>query len=264
MKKKTPILNLVLVLMTIMIRFVMVESFLRAYFFGTMAQTFSSLPIMVPHPTRSIALGPGLEGWQQKLDFNVPVNVNAQGLRGADIGLKDDRQRILIVADSTTYGSGVAVEHIIPTALAEELGSDQVEIINGGFATYNTVQELLFLEEEGLAFEPDLVILAFSPNTDIQTNTLALQRLHQRKTVRPYASIDDNSQLQLDLSYAKAFYEKEKERSPADRQKAYYKRHVVYRLGKMFVNSFQTSEFQDPNMFIGWPFLAEFTPEYST
>ena len=116
MKKKTPILNLVLVLMTIMILFVMIESFLRAYVFGTMAQPFSSLPIMVPHPTRSIALGPGLEGWQQKLDFNGPVNVNAQGLRGADIGPKDDRQRILIVADSTTYGSGVAVEHIIPTA----------------------------------------------------------------------------------------------------------------------------------------------------
>ena len=116
MKKKTPILNLVLVLMTIMIMFVMIESFLRAYVFGTMAQPFSSLPIMVLHPTRSIALGPGLEGWQQKLDFNGPVNVNAQGLRGADIGPKDDRQRILIVADSTTYGSGVAVEHIIPTA----------------------------------------------------------------------------------------------------------------------------------------------------
>ena len=264
MKKKTPVLNTVLVLFTVVIMLVTIEFFLRFYFFKSLAQPFSSEPITIPHPTRTIAYNPNAKGWHQELDFNVPTNINAQGLRGLDIGAKDQRKRILLVADSTTFGSGVVVEEIIPTRLGEELGNDRVEIINGGFATYNTVQELLFLKEEGLAYDPDLVILAFSPNTDVQTNTLALQRLHQKKTVRAYASLDDKGQLQLDLSYVKAFYEKEKDRTQADRRKAYYKRHVVYRLTKMFVKSLQTSEFQDPNIFIGWPFLAEFAPEYST
>ncbi|MGB0909948.1 MAG: alginate O-acetyltransferase AlgX-related protein, partial [Nitrospirales bacterium] len=200
----------------------------------------------------------------QELDFNVPILINEQGLRGSNIGQKDHRQRILLVADSTTFGSGVAVEHIMPTLLVDELGAEHVEIINGGFATYNTVQELLFLEEEGLRYNPDLVILAFSPNTDIQTNTLRLQRLHQRKARRAYALLHESGELELDLSYAKAFYEKEKDRSLDDRRKSYYKRHATYRLGKMLVNSFKTSKFHDPNIFIGWPFLAEFAPEYST
>jgi len=264
MKKSTPWLNMVLVLMTIVMMVVVMEGFLRVYFFSSLAQPFSSPSFTVPHPTRTIAYGPGLIGNHQELDFNVPVHINAQGLRGPDIGSKDHRQRILLVADSTTFGSGVPVDQIIPARLTEELGADRVEIINGGFATYNTVQELLFLEEEGLSYQPDLVILAFSPNTDIQTNTLALQQLHQKKTVRAYASLDDHGQLQLDLSHVTPFYAKEKDRLPEERLKAYYKRQVLYRLGKMVLSSFKTSKFHDPNIFIGWPFLAEFNPIYST
>ena len=264
MKSNTPLLNVVLVVITILIMAVMGEAFLRVYFFGTLAQPFSTLPVTTPHPTRTIAYVPNAVGRHQELDFNVPLEINAQGLRGADIGPKDHRQRVLFVADSTTFGSGVPVEQIIPTLLAKELGEDQVEMINGGFATYNTVQELLFLEEEGLSYQPDLVLLAFSPNTDIQTNTLALQQLHQKKKVRAYAYLDDAGQVQLDLRYVNAFYEKQKDRLPQDRLKPYYKRHVLYRLGKLFLKSFQTSEFHDPNIFIGWPFLAEFAPEYST
>ena len=264
MKKKTPVLNAVLLVLTVVGMLAMIEATLRVYFWGTLAQPFSSSPVTIPHPTRTMAYGSNLIGAHQELDFNVPIHINVQGLRGRDIGPKDHRQRILLVADSTTFGSGVAVEHIIPTVLAEELGSDRVEIINGGFATYNTVQELLFLQEEGLAYQPDLVILAFSPNTDIQTNTLRLQRLHQRKTRRAYAHLTETGKLELELSYAQALYEKEKDRSLEDRQKSYFKRQAIYRLGKMVVNSFKTSEFHDPNIFIGWPFLAEFSPEYST
>ncbi len=264
MKKKTPILNAVLLVLTVVGTLFMIEFMLRVYFWGTLAQPFSSAPVTIPHPTRTVAYGPNLTGVHQELDFNVSVNINAQGLRGANIGPKDYRYRILIVADSTTFGSGVSVEHIIPTVLAKELGAERVEVINGGFSTYNTVQELLFLEEEGLAYQPDLVILAFSPNTDIQTNTLQLQRLHQQKTRRAYARLNEVGNLELDLSYAKAFYEKEKNRSIEDRRKPYFKRQVIYRLGKMVVNSFKTSTFHDPNIFIGWPFLAEFSPEYST
>ncbi|GJL61406.1 MAG: hypothetical protein NPIRA04_00600 [Nitrospirales bacterium] len=264
MKKSTPLLNVGLVLVTILVMVVVIEGFLRLYFFGSLAQPFSSPSFTIPHPTRTIAYGPSMTGSHQELDFNVPVHINAQGLRGPDIGKKDHRQRILLVADSTTFGSGVPVDQIIPAYLTEELGPDRVEIINGGFATYNTVQELLFLEEEGLSYEPDLVILAFSPNTDIQTNTLVLQQLHQKKTVRAYASLDERGQLQFDLSHVTPFYAKEKDWLPEERLKAYYKRQVLYRLGKMVVKSFKTSKFQDPNIFIGWPFLAEFAPEYST
>ena len=264
MKKKTPVLNAVLLVLTVVGMLAMIEAMLRVYFWGSVTQPFSSEPVTIPHPTRTVAYSPNITGAHQELDFNVPIHINAQGLRGSDVGPKDHRQRILLIADSTTFGSGVAVEHIIPTVLEKELGSDRVEIINAGFATYNTVQELLFLEEEGLAYEPDLVLLAFSPNTDIQTNTLALQRLHQRKTRRAYASLSESGELELDLSYVSTFYEKEKGKSASNRLQPYFKRHVLYRLANIFVKSLQTSVYHDPNIFIGWPFLAEFTPEYST
>ena len=120
------------------------------------------------------------------------------------------------------------------------------------------------LEEVGLAFEPDLVILAFSPNNDIQSNSLGLQRLYQRKNVRAYASLNGVGGLELDLSRPSVYYEKLRHTYLAKRHGGVLKRLILYRLLNRLVKGVTRQHYRDPNIFIGWPFLSEFAPEYST
>ena len=262
-KAKTRGLNVFLVLFTVLVMIVLNEAALRVYFWGSLLPKNNEVNPLIPHPTRGFAFRPDTVSWHQELDFTVPVKVNSHGLRGEEIGPKSGKKRILIIGDSTTYGSGVPQEQIIPSILAEDLDPQKVEVVNGSFTTYNTVQELLYLEEEGLTFKPDLVLLAFSPNTDIQANTLALQQLAQKHNRRPYATLTPQGELELDLTYAEQFYQDQQER--ADTRKAsFWKKFVTYKLIKKYVKGFKSSKWNDPNMFIGWPFLAGFAPEHST
>jgi len=263
-KKKVLFLNLVLIIGTILMMLVVNEIFLRVYFYGSLARISNQERQTIPHPTRGYTLNPGSRTWHQELDFTVLINVNSHGLRGPEISPKGSKQRILIIGDSTTYGSGVPEDQIIPVLLAKEFNPALVDVVNGSFTTYNTVQELLFLLEEGLAFEPDLVILAFSPNTDIQANTIPLQSLYQKKKRRPYASLDENGALQIDLTYAQKFYEKQTTQPQKKKEPSFLKSQVTYQLIQKYVKSFKPSVWNDPNIFIGWPFLQEFSPEYST
>lgn len=264
MVKKSHIVNTGLVLLSVVTTLIVLEGGLRLYLFGTLVQPAAEKSAMMPHETRTYTLEPGFRGRHQELDFDVPVIVNEQGLRGPLVAPKSERPRILIVGDSATYGSGVAVEQIIPTLLAEELGGKQVEVINGSIPVYSTVQEMLFLVEDGLAYEPDLVILAFSPNTDMQTNTLALQKLYQRKRIRPYASLDASGALKIDFSGPATHYEKTKNGYTKTRRKGFFSRLLLYRYIKNVVKGLKRTKYHDPNIFIGWPFLAEFAPEHST
>jgi len=263
-KNGTLFLNLILILGTILMMLVVNEVFLRIYYFGSIVRVSNQESRVLPHPTRGYTLSPGTHTWHQELDFAVPINVNSQGLRGPEISPKGSKQRILIIGDSTTYGSGVPEDQIIPALLEKEFNPAVVDVVNGSFTTYNTVQELLFLEEEGLSFKPDLVILAFSPNTDIQANTLALQTLHQKHKKRPYAILTQDGTLQLDLTYVEKFYRKQQEQSQVPKTSSFWKEQVTYTLIKKYVRGFKSSKWNDPNIFIGWPFLAEFSSEYST
>ncbi|HBP89270.1 MAG: hypothetical protein KC592_04245 [Nitrospira sp.] len=263
MNKKT-VFAASMMVFTILLMLVVNEAFLRWYFLGSLTRVSNPESSMIPHPTRGFSLKPGSKSWHQELDFTVEVNVNSQGLRGPEVQPKGSKQRILIIGDSTTFGSGVPEDRIIPTLLAQKLDGYQVDVVNGSFTTYNTVQELLFLEEEGLSFKPDLVILAFSPNTDIQVNTLALQTLHQKHKKHPYATLTPEGRLQLDLTYVEKAYREQQEQPQAPKTSPFWKEQVTYRLIKKYIRGFKSSKWNDPNIFIGWPFLSEFSPEHST
>lgn len=75
--------------------------------------------------------------------------------------------RILVIGDSVADGFGVErVEDIFPRILEEELrtSGSKVEVINLGIMGYNTRQEVALLAERGLAYSPDLVLLAYCLN----------------------------------------------------------------------------------------------------
>ncbi|MFH0945813.1 MAG: DUF5989 family protein [Planctomycetota bacterium] len=107
-------------------------------------------------------------------EFDVTVSVNSKGLRGAEVAYArtPETRRILFVGDSFTLGYTVAEEDSFLRRLEKGLraAGHKVEVLNGGTEGYSTDQELLWLQDEGLKFQPDIVVLAPYLN-DIFWNT---------------------------------------------------------------------------------------------
>jgi hypothetical protein len=253
--------NLVALAVSLLLAAVGLEVALRLYFYGDLAQPSYGINIFQPHPTRGWANRPGARGMHQELDFRVPVTVNAHGLRGPEFAPQPDgrRQRIMIVADSSMFGSGARDDENVPAQLQRILG-DGVEVLNLSVNAYSTVQELLWLREEGLAWKPDLVLLAFAPGNDVQTNVVELQTLFQRTLRRPYASLDASDTLKIDTSAA----QQGQRRTEARRNAGFLGNLVLVRVAKFVARKLGIgAEAVDPNIFLGWPYLTEFLPQHT-
>lgn len=100
----------------------------------------------------------------------VEMRVNAAGFRGPapELAKASGVTRVLCVGDSHTFGWGVPEGATWPDRLREELASRRpdarFEVLNAGVDNYDTVQEVLLLEQRLLAYEPDLVVLQFYVN----------------------------------------------------------------------------------------------------
>lgn len=111
-------------------------------------------------------LRPGARGtW-----LGMPVEINARGMRGPlfQDPKPEGGTRILMLGDSVTFGFGLQDdEETLPALLAAELaarGLREVEVLNAGVGGWSPWQEATFLEREGAALDPDLVILGFVLN----------------------------------------------------------------------------------------------------
>lgn len=95
--------------------------------------------------------------------------INAQGFR-------DDRdyshakaegsRRVLVLGDSQAMGYENDLGGTLPVQLAAELRrrGRPAEVLNSGVAGFGTAEELAFLENEGLRYQPDAVLLMFYRN----------------------------------------------------------------------------------------------------
>lgn len=73
--------------------------------------------------------------------------------------------RIIVLADSVTLGHGVEDDETFPAVAQRELGHVRpVEVINMGVSGFGTAEELIQLEQLGLSYQPDLVVLDYFPN----------------------------------------------------------------------------------------------------
>jgi hypothetical protein len=114
----------------------------------------------VHHPTRGWAARPGIRDmrvWGHRV-----LNTNARGLRGRRdyaAGRHPTLRRVLVLGDSFTFGDEVSDHETWCHYLQEMLPDHQV--INAGVHGYGHDQMLLMLQEEGLRYAPDLVLLGF-------------------------------------------------------------------------------------------------------
>ncbi len=118
------------------------------------------------HTTLGWAHRPGYAGTFGKDAGRVNVRVNSKGLRDREIAFSrtEGRGRILVVGDSFAWGLGVKADQIFTERMEAQLGD--VDVINAGVSGYSTDQELLWLENDGMKYQPDLVLLVLSGNDD--------------------------------------------------------------------------------------------------
>ena len=102
-------------------------------------------------------------------EFEVTEQTNSRGLRGPDIPFDkpDGTLRVLLLGDSFLEGYSVNDADLVSEVVRRELQSQvkrPVEVINGGTVGYSTDQELLFYQNEGRRYSPDLTVLLFYVN----------------------------------------------------------------------------------------------------
>jgi lysophospholipase L1-like esterase len=102
-------------------------------------------------------------------EFHVDVTHNALGFRGPEVSPAKPPGgiRVLMLGDSFTYGIGVADDESFSARL--EALDPRLEVLNTGVNGYGTAQELLLLRDQGLALDPDVVIVNFFWN-DVGNN----------------------------------------------------------------------------------------------
>ena len=95
----------------------------------------------------------------------VAVQTNSLGLRGREPAVPKPAgsYRILALGDSTVFGFGVAAastfSNLLEQKLNRRLASPRVEVINAGVPGYSLFNTWSYLQREGIALEPDLLIV---------------------------------------------------------------------------------------------------------
>jgi lysophospholipase L1-like esterase len=97
------------------------------------------------------------------------VSLNSNGHRNDDMPVAKPagERRILVLGDSVTFGWGVDQGEDFPArleALLRQQDNRVWRVINSGVNGYNSEQEAIYFASEGIAFEPDIVLLVYVAN----------------------------------------------------------------------------------------------------
>jgi hypothetical protein len=138
---------------------------------------------------------PGSEFVHTSMDGRWRFKVDRNGFR-SDYDISRERKagvaRILVLGDSQAFGYENHHADTLPLRLEAELRSAGVEAeaINSGVSGFGTAEQLIFLENYGLSFQPDMVVLMFFKNDYSDNVRSGLFHLHDdelRDGVMAYA-----------------------------------------------------------------------------
>ncbi len=101
----------------------------------------------------------------------ITYEINRQGLHGPEVAEVKPAGtfRILGIGDSFTFGQGVCEEDTFLRRLDRSLNANgssghRYEVLNAGVQGYDTHDEVVHLEHQWLAYDPDLVLIGFYLN----------------------------------------------------------------------------------------------------
>ena len=114
-------------------------------------------------------LRPNIQFWHTDPDGSWKFVTNSQGFRSnEDFHLEKPPGafRVMALGDSTTEGFEVRQNYTYPAVLERYLKKNgiQAEVFNTGVSGFGTAEELIYLENEGIKYKPDAVVLGFFGN----------------------------------------------------------------------------------------------------
>ncbi len=120
---------------------------------------------------------PNAHYWHKSVDGEWEFTINSRGfrdLREFKYSKSPDVVRVLVLGDSFTVGYEVRQDQTYASILEGYLRKNglNAEVINAGMSGNSNAEELVFLEQEGVKYEPDVVILGFFLN-DLMDNIRA-------------------------------------------------------------------------------------------
>jgi hypothetical protein len=141
-------------------------------------------------------------GWRPRagfkgMDDGRRTTINRRGYRGTEHPYERSpgRRRVVVVGDSISFGEGVDDWRTFSALL--EARDPSLEIVNLSVGGYGTDQELIMLEQEGLRYQPDVVILGFCLFSDFTDNTLPTALFDARQP-KPYFTWDGGALVKHD------------------------------------------------------------------
>ncbi|MBM3265692.1 MAG: hypothetical protein FJY97_20035 [candidate division Zixibacteria bacterium] len=102
---------------------------------------------------------------------DIDLSFNTNGFRDRDYAKEKPFGvfRILVLGNSATFGVSVASGQTYVKQLEERLNTEgegiRFEVMNAGVPSWNMSYQEKYLETEGLAFQPDMVMVGFTLNT---------------------------------------------------------------------------------------------------
>ncbi len=123
-----------------------------------------------PDPATGYSLRPGFVGRDVAAsgEFEVPVAIDARGLRQHRRIAPAGGGPVLVVGDSMTYGEGVPVDEAFPAVLEARLGrTGGSRVINGGVPGYDSRQMVARGRRLVGRFDPPLVLVVFEASWDL-------------------------------------------------------------------------------------------------
>ena len=120
---------------------------------------------------------PNTEYWMTSVDGSWKFVTNNKGFRNTkdfSYAKPANTIRVLSLGDSHTQGYEVRQDFTFSAVLERFLNhhAKNAEVINAGVSGFSTAEELVFLENEGVKYSPDVVVLGFFAN-DFEDNLKA-------------------------------------------------------------------------------------------
>lgn len=134
-------------------------------------------------------MAPGASARQKNSEFDVTYKINNEGFRDdKNYSLKPGDKRAIIFGDSFAFGIGVENEKTFSKILEKEIGR---EVLNFGVSGYDPGQYFLSLKNQGMKYNPDLIIYSIYLGNDIED--IILDHPFQGDRYKPYFGLKNGN-----------------------------------------------------------------------
>lgn len=144
-----------------------------------------------------------VRGFEIRPHANAEINSHGMRMREIPERKPEGAFRILVLGDSIAYGIGVPPDAtfsaVLEAKLREKHPGRAIEVLNSGVISYNTEQQLDWLIQRGMKFEPDAIVVAHCPN-DVHATPIVFRVGDHLRYFRPGGDADDHNSFLIEHS----------------------------------------------------------------